>query len=78
MLFGGEERGRGRGMFVSERPSVAGGKAALKDARFPQFAVQIGSPAPRFAAPSASLTAAPPPAPGAPSSIGKTVKGDGK
>ena len=30
---------------------VADGGAALKDARFPQFAAQIGSPTPRFAAP---------------------------
>jgi len=53
---------------------VADGEAALKDARFPQFAAQIGSPAPRFAAPAASLTAAAPPAAEAPSSIGKTDK----
>jgi hypothetical protein len=53
---------------------VTAGKAALKDARFPQFASQIGSPTPRFAAPSASLTAAPPPAPEAPSSILEGVR----
>jgi hypothetical protein len=47
-------------------------KRLIKDARFPQFASQIGSPAPRFAARSASLTATPPPAPEAPSSIRKT------
>jgi hypothetical protein len=46
----------------------------IKDARFPQFAAQIGSPTPRFAALYASLTAAPPPAPEAPSSILKTMK----
>jgi hypothetical protein len=38
-----------------EQASVAGGEAALKDARFPQFASQIGSPTPRFAALQASL-----------------------
>ena len=52
-------------------------KRLIKDARSPQFASQIGSPTPRFAAPSASLTAAPSPAPEAPSSIGKTDKGGG-
>jgi hypothetical protein len=38
-------KGSCRGM-----PSVADGEAALKDARFPQFALQVGSPTPRFAA----------------------------
>jgi hypothetical protein len=36
--------------FSSKRSILADGEAALKDARFPQFAVQIGSPTPRFAA----------------------------
>jgi hypothetical protein len=42
---------------------VAGSGTALKDARPLQFALQIGSSAPRFAALEASLTAAPAPAP---------------
>ena len=42
--------GGGGGGLLSNRPSVADGEAALKDARSPQFAAQIGSPAPRFAA----------------------------
>jgi len=46
----------------------------IKDARFPQFASQIGSPTPRFAALVASLTAAPPSASEAPSSILETMK----
>ena len=66
----------GRG--ISYPPMVTAGEAALKDARHPQFAAQIGSPTPRFAARSASLTAAPPTAPEAPSSIGRREEGDGK
>lgn len=71
-------RGRegGRGGSSRERPSVADGAAALKDARYPRFALQVGSPMPRCAAPEplalASLTAAAAPAPGGSSSIGKT------
>lgn len=59
---------------MSNGPSVADGEPALKDARFPQFALQIGTPTPRFAALAASLTAAPPPVPEAPSSILRTGK----
>ncbi len=36
------------------------GEAPVKDARSPRIAVQFGSPAPRSAAPAASLTAASP------------------
>lgn len=54
---------------------MAGGEAAFKDARFSQFAAQIGSPTPRFAARKASLvaslTAVSPPASRAVSSIRK-------
>ena len=39
----------GQGLVTKSR-SVADGEAALKDARCPQFAAQIGSPTPRFAA----------------------------
>lgn len=57
---------------------MADAGAAIKDARYPQFAAQIGSPTLCFAArktrPCASLTAAPAPAPGMASSIGKTLK----
>lgn len=53
---------------------MAGGETALKAARSPQFAAQIGTPTPRSAAPAAALTAASPPAPKAPSSILKTAK----
>ncbi len=53
---------------------MAAGETALKAARSPRFAAQIGTPTPRFAAPSAALTAASPPAPQAPSSILKTAK----
>jgi hypothetical protein len=49
-------------------------KRLIKAARSPRFASQIGTPTPRFAAPWAALTAAPPPAPEAPSSILKTAK----
>ncbi len=53
---------------------MAAGETALKAARSPRFAAQIGTPTPRFAAPAAALTAASPPAPKAPSSILKAEK----
>lgn len=43
--------GQGLGGHVREFRGYRRAKAAVKDARFPQFAAPIGSPTPRFAAP---------------------------
>lgn len=56
---------------------MAGGEAAPKDARFPQFASQIGSPTPRFAALGSVPDSRSAARSDEPSSIGKTMKGDG-